>query len=49
MPTKYNYERYKISEYELGKFPGPKAGEQVLEFTLRTPEGKEVIYADWKG
>ena len=49
MPTTYNYERYAMSEYELGKFPGAKAGEDALEFTLKTPEGKEVTLADYKG
>lgn len=48
MPTTYNYERYAMSEYELGKFPGAKAGEDALDFTLRTPEGKEVTLADYK-
>lgn len=49
MPTKYNYERYKMLEYELAKFPSPKADEQALNFTLRMSEGKEVTYADYKG
>ncbi|MDA0239539.1 MAG: redoxin domain-containing protein [Proteobacteria bacterium] len=49
MPTKYNYDRYKMSEYELGKFPGAKAGEEAPNFTLRTQVGKEVTLDDYKG
>jgi len=49
MATTYNYTRYKMSEYDLGKFPGPKAGEQAVDFRLTTPDGKEVTLEDYKG
>jgi hypothetical protein len=49
MPTKYNYDRYKMSEYVLGAFPGAKAGEEALDFTLRKQDGTEVTFADYKG
>ena len=45
----YNYARYKLEAYELGAFPGPKAGEMAADFTLHTMEGKEVRLADLKG
>ncbi len=38
MAKTYNFARYKMSEYDLGQFPGPKAGEQALDFTLATPK-----------
>ena len=38
-----------MSEYDLGKFPGPKAGEPAVDFTLSTPDGKEVKLEDYKG
>ena len=49
MAKTYNYVRYKMSEYDLGKFPGPKAGEPAVDFTLSTPDGKEVKLEDYKG
>jgi len=49
MVTTYNYKRYKMSEYELGKFPGAKAGEIAEEFTIRDQGGSEVSLEDYKG
>ena len=49
MAKTYNYARYKMSEYDLGKFPGPRAGELAVDFTLSTPDGKEVKLENYKG
>ena len=49
MPTTYNYKRYKMSEYDLSSFNGPKAGEPASNFAVRTPEGREVSLDDYKG
>lgn len=45
----YNYPRYKMSNYDLSQFPGPKAGEPLIDFTLRTIDGKEVKLSDFRG
>ncbi len=45
----YNYNRFKTSNYEYEKFPGPKAGETMLDFTLHTMEGEKVSLSDYKG
>jgi hypothetical protein len=49
MPTKYNYDRYSMSEYDLGSFPGPRAGEEAWDFTLTTLDGREVSLSDYRG
>jgi hypothetical protein len=49
MVTTYNYKRYKMSEYELGKFTGAKAGETAEGFTIRDQSGSEVSLADYRG
>lgn len=46
----YAYPRFKMSNYELGYFPGPKAGETVnYDYTLTDLDGNEVSLADYKG
>ena len=46
----YNYTRFKMSNYELGYFPGPKAGEQVdYGYTLTDLSGNVVNLEDYKG
>lgn len=45
----YNYSRFKVSNYEYEKFPGPKAGEKMLDFTLHTMDGNEISLSDFKG
>lgn len=49
MATTYNYARYKMSEYDLGKFPGRKAGEIADNFTLRKAGGEEVSLESYRG
>ena len=46
----YNYPRFKMSNYELGYFPGPKAGDQVdYGYTFTDLNGKAVNLEDYKG
>ena len=45
----YNYNRFKTSNYDYEKFPGPKAGETMLDFTLHTMDGEKVSLSDYKG
>ncbi len=49
MATRYNYDRYRMSEYDLGSFPGKKAGEQAEDFTLFNAAGAEVGLSDYRG
>ena len=46
---KYNYDRFKISNYDYEKFPGPKAGEEMLDFTLHQSDGAAVKLSDFRG
>ncbi|MEO9970286.1 MAG: deiodinase-like protein [Hyphomonadaceae bacterium] len=45
----YNYARFRIANYDYEKFPGPKAGHKMQDFTLHTLEGKEVKLSDYAG
>ena len=46
----YNYPRFKMSNYELGYFPGPKAGEVIdYDYKLTDLDGNEVELSDYKG
>lgn len=45
----YNYRRFRTSNYEYEKFPGPKAGELMQDFTLRSVDGKEVKLSNYRG
>ena len=46
----YRYPRFKMSNYELGYFPGPKAGEEVdYNYTFTDLDGNEVQLSDYKG
>ena len=47
--TEYNYKRYKMSEYDLGAFPGSKAGELAENFTVYDQNGKPVSLYDFRG
>ena len=46
----YNYPRFKMSNYELGYFPGPKAGEKAnYDYKLTDLDGNEVKLSDYEG
>ena len=46
----YNYPRFKMSNYELGYFPGPKAGENAnYDYNFTDLDGNEVKLSDYKG
>jgi len=46
----YNYPRFKMNNYELGYFPGPKAGEKVdYNYTLTDLDGNEVNLSNYRG
>ena len=46
----YNYSRFRMSNYELGYFPGPKAGEKAnLDYVLTDLDGREVRLSDYAG
>ena len=47
--TTYNYQRYKMSEYDLGAFPGSKAGELAEDFTIQDQNGSEVSLENYRG
>ena len=49
-PETYNYERYKMSNYDAMAFDGPKAGEEALwGFELTDLDGKKIKLSDYKG
>ena len=39
----YNYDRFRMSNYELGYFPGPKAGETANAETVRINDREEIF------
>jgi peroxiredoxin len=45
----YNYQRYRMSNYDLSQFRGPKAGEEAIDFTVRRLDGREVRLSDYRG
>ncbi len=46
----YNYERFRMDNYELGYFPGPKAGESMnYDYSFTDLDGNEVRLEDYKG
>ena len=49
MSDAYNYPRYKMSLYDLGKFAGPKAGDAAHDVTLHTLAGRQVRLSDYRG
>lgn len=46
----YNYARFRMSNYELGSFPGPKAGEPVdFDYSFVDLDGQPVELSQYKG
>lgn len=45
----YNYSRFRVSNYDYEKFPGPKAGDSMLDFELHTLDGTAVRLSDYNG
>ena len=45
----YNYARYRMSNYDLSTFDGPRAGEAMIDFRLTALDGREVALSDYKG
>jgi len=45
----YNYRNFRTSNYDYMVFPGPKAGDDMLDFTLTSLDGKEIKLSDYKG
>lgn len=49
-PESYNYQRYRMSNYDAGAFDGPKAGEAALwDFELTDLDGRQVKLGDYRG
>ena len=47
--TEYNYDRFHPSNYDYGRFDGPEAGVDMLEFELYTLDGKPENLRDYQG
>ena len=45
----YNYERYRMSNYDLSAFMGPKAGQDAIDFAVNKMDGSEVKLSDYRG
>jgi len=45
----YNYERYRMSNYDLSEFHGPRAGDDAIDFTVHKMDGTEVKLSDFRG
>jgi hypothetical protein len=45
----YNYRRFTLDEYQLDRFPGPRPGEQAVEFSARKLDGTLVRLSDFRG
>jgi len=45
----YNYQRFKLSDYDLTQFPGPRAGDKMPDFTLYDQQGNAVRLSDFRG
>jgi len=48
-PMPYLRPRFKVPQYNLGVFPGPRAGETARDFSLLDQEGREVKLSDFHG
>jgi peroxiredoxin len=45
----YNYRNFRTTNYDYMAFPGPKAGDDMVDFSLTGLDGKEVKLSDYKG
>lgn len=45
----YNTRRFKPENYDFLRFPGPRAGEQALDFTLEDLDGNQASLSDFRG
>ena len=45
----YNYEHFRVREYDFGNFGGPRPGEPAVDFTAQTLDGKTVRLSDFFG
>ncbi len=45
----YNLERFQLSDYDLTRFPGPKAGEMAPDFELTSLDGGPLKISSFKG
>lgn len=46
----YSYDRFRMSNFQLGHFPGPKAGEAVsYDYIFTDLDGEEVRLSDYRG
>jgi peroxiredoxin len=45
----YNYARFKTTNYDYAKFPGPKAGDSMLDFPMTKLDGTKINLSDYKG
>ncbi len=49
LPKPYNYDRFDAVEFGDLKFPGPKPGEQMIDFSVRDLQGRAVKLSDFAG
>jgi len=45
----YNHGRFRLSDYDLTQFPGPKVGEPAPDFELTGLDGKPVLLSSYRG
>ncbi|MCZ6603652.1 MAG: redoxin domain-containing protein [Alphaproteobacteria bacterium] len=45
----YNYQRYRMSNYDLSEFHGPRAGDEAIDFTVHRMDGSQVKLSDYRG
>jgi hypothetical protein len=45
----YNHGHFRLSDYDLTRFPGPRTGEQVPDFELTGLDGKPVRLSSFRG
>lgn len=45
----YNHGRFRLSDYDLTRFPGPKVGEPAPDFALTGLDGEQVNISSYRG